>query len=159
MEPTYLNDYDDDLSVDKSDNATDLHLKVPLPWAALSEMADDIHAQAVKSGWWKPTVPTRNVGEVLMLICSEASEALEAYRAGMPMNQMLYEYRNSEVRPTPQDEEGNYGKPVGLPSEMADIIIRVLDACGAWGIDIASAVAEKVEYNKTRPYRHGDKRA
>jgi hypothetical protein len=42
---------------------------------------------------------------------------------------------------------------------MADIIIRVLDACAAWGIDIEQAMALKMEYNINRPYRHGDKRA
>lgn len=52
-----------------------------------------------------------------------------------------------------------YGKikPEGIPSELADIIIRVLDICGHLDIDIANALADKMAYNETRPYRHGGK--
>lgn len=50
-----------------------------------------------------------------------------------------------------------YLKPEGIPSEMADIIIRVLDICAFNGIDIAQAIADKMAFNDTRPYRHGKK--
>lgn len=50
-------------------------------------------------------------------------------------------------------------KPEGIPSELADIIIRVLDICGANRIDIAAAIADKMAYNETREYRHGGKRS
>ena len=50
-------------------------------------------------------------------------------------------------------------KPEGIPSELADIIIRVLDICAYHGIDIAHAISDKMAYNETRPYRHGDKRS
>lgn len=46
-------------------------------------------------------------------------------------------------------------KPVGFPSEIADVLIRVLDACGAWGIDIDQAVKEKLDFNASRPGKHG----
>lgn len=45
-----------------------------------------------------------------------------------------------------------------LPSrevELADALIRILDAAGAYKIDIARAVEEKLNYNRTRPYKHG----
>lgn len=48
-------------------------------------------------------------------------------------------------------------KPEGIPSELADIIIRVLDVCGFHGIDIAAAIADKMAFNETRQYRHGGK--
>jgi NTP pyrophosphatase (non-canonical NTP hydrolase) len=50
-------------------------------------------------------------------------------------------------------------KPEGIPSELADILIRVLDVCGFHQIDIAGAVADKMAYNETRAYRHGGKRS
>lgn len=50
-------------------------------------------------------------------------------------------------------------KPEGIPSELADIIIRVLDICAAEGIDIAAAIADKMAFNETRPYRHGGKKS
>lgn len=51
------------------------------------------------------------------------------------------------------------GKPEGLPSELADIMIRVADTAETLGIDLTAAIAEKMAYNKTRPYRHGNKNA
>lgn len=51
-------------------------------------------------------------------------------------------------------ELGGEVKPIGVPSEMADILIRVLDACASYGIDIERAVREKIAYNKA----HGGKR-
>jgi NTP pyrophosphatase (non-canonical NTP hydrolase) len=43
----------------------------------------------------------------------------------------------------------------GFPVELADVIIRVLDLCGKFGIDLRAAVAMKMAYNESRPYRHG----
>lgn len=43
--------------------------------------------------------------------------------------------------------------------ELADIIIRVLDASVQLGINIEAAVTAKHGYNKTRPFRHGGKLA
>lgn len=52
---------------------------------------------------------------------------------------------------------GFEAKPVGVPSELADIIIRTLDTAAAWGIDIDAAVQTKMAYNRTRPHMHGRK--
>ncbi len=51
------------------------------------------------------------------------------------------------------------GKPEGLPSELADLLIRVADTAQTFGIDLEAAVREKMAYNETRPHRHGNKRA
>jgi hypothetical protein len=48
-------------------------------------------------------------------------------------------------------------KPCGIPSECADIIIRVLHFCGKHDIDIEAAVRDKLHYNETRPFKHGNK--
>lgn len=48
-------------------------------------------------------------------------------------------------------------KPEGIPSELADIIIRVLDICAYHDIDIAASLADKMAFNATRSYRHGGK--
>lgn len=50
-------------------------------------------------------------------------------------------------------------KPEGIPSELADIIIRVLDICAHHGIDIEQAIEDKMAFNAHRPYRHGGKRS
>ncbi|HRR49465.1 MAG TPA: hypothetical protein P5293_05875 [Bacteroidales bacterium] len=92
----------------------------------------EIHQLAKEKGWWDEHRP---VPELLCLLHSEISEALEAYRNDLP--------------PT---EEG------GLFSELADSIIRIFDMCGAYNIDIAKLVEEKHKRNMLRPYRHGNKK-
>ena len=45
-----------------------------------------------------------------------------------------------------------------LPSqavEAADCIIRILDTCGRYRLPIGQAVVQKLEYNASRPYKHG----
>lgn len=52
-------------------------------------------------------------------------------------------------------ELGYRPKPEGVPVELADAIVRILDMCAAWGIDIDEVVAHKMAYNERRPYKHG----
>lgn len=83
-------------------------------------------------------------GDRIALVHSELSEALEAYRGG------------SEPNVSWKDPDD--GKPEGVPSELADVVIRVAHMCALYGINLEEAVKEKLEYNKTRPYMHGGKR-
>lgn len=90
---------------------------------------------------------SRNMGEMIALVHSEASEALEDWRT----------HKNPSDLHTIHHEAT--GKPVGFAIELADILIRVLDMAAAYGIDLVAAVEEKMVYNRTRPERHGGKRA
>ena len=45
----------------------------------------------------------------------------------------------------------------GVEEELADVIIRIMDAASAKGWRIAEALIAKKNYNKTRSYKHGDK--
>ena len=88
--------------------------------------------------------PPRTFGDLIALITSEASEALEAHREGHAPTETWY--------------GGTDGtKPEGVPSELADIIIRTLDMAQIYGIDLAAALQEKMAYNESREYRHGGK--
>jgi hypothetical protein len=123
----------------------------------LNELAVEINKNSVEHGWWAGR-PARSFGDIIALIHSEASEALEEYRAGHGFLEIYWKFPNGEIRSVPEDEERNPGNPEGIPIEFADIIIRVLDACAALGIDIDKAMAVKMAYNQTRPMLHGGKR-
>lgn len=130
----------------------------------LNELAKEIHQNAVEHGWWDEP---RTFEEIVALCHSELSEALEEYRAGMSM---VYKNCMACDGDTPCYGEGcgDYDdgkceidclsqKPEGIAVEMADCIIRILDWAGKEGLDIDAIIREKMEYNKTRPYRHGGK--
>lgn len=112
----------------------------------LNELAKKIHQIAIEHGWWENE---RNFGESLALVHSEVSEVLEDWRHGRSMDTIQWEVGPHSGKP----------KPAGIPIEMADIIIRVLDLCAFYNIDIETAITEKIAYNRERPYRHGNLKA
>ena len=127
-------------------------------YGALNTLRDAAHRNAVDKGFHNDRdeitellgghIPLlTNYGRVavasrLALIHSEVSEALELIR------------KDDNVK---HDTYAKDGKPIGFSSELADIIIRVLDLSGLLGINIGKAVVEKLEYNASREYRHGKK--
>jgi len=60
-----------------------------------------------------------------------------------------------EIHP---DDKVELNKPEGVIHELADVVIRIMDMCGLYGMDLEAAIDRKMEYNKTRPYRHGGKK-
>lgn len=134
----------------------------------VDRMAVDIHGTARNKGWWDPrkhngVYVQRTFPEILALIHSEVSEALESWRDGHDYNELYYSCPHQSVigkdQPCAANPECQDRKPEGIPAELADIIIRTLDAARFYGIDVSDALVKKVEYNNTRPYRHGGKRA
>lgn len=109
----------------------------------LHDLGLSINAWAVKNGFYEEN-KVRAFDGHLALVHSEVSEALEEWRNGHEYNEIYYYVPN---------------KPEGIPIEMADIIIRILDMCIYYGIDIDEAVQVKMNYNATRPYRNGGKRS
>lgn len=98
----------------------------------------------------------------LALIITEASEAIEELRNGRAIDETWYSCRvgGTTYAWTAGDEVpilalGYPAKPEGVPSELADIVIRVLDLSAKAGIDLSSMIQEKLGYNATREYKHG----
>lgn len=121
----------------------------------ITELVHAAHSNAVAKGWWQEE---RSFGEIIALIHSEASEALEDFRNGKKPTEVWYEAKNydGQVSQFTSQQYPDW-KPCGIPSELADIVIRVFDVCGRHGIDLEAAIREKMAYNRTRPERHGGK--
>lgn len=114
----------------------------------LGQLADEIVRINKANGW----DDHRDFGVEVALIHSEVSEAFEEYRAGRGINERYYQTVVLDDGSTHQT-----GKPEGIPSELADVLIRVLDVAHRNGVDLDEVVAEKLAYNATRGFRHGGK--
>lgn len=106
----------------------------------ISELIKQAHQTAREKGWWDKEPA---FGELIALCHSELSEALEDFRNGNPLDETWYGPLSDSPR--------------GIPIELADVVIRIADMCGHYDIDLEAAIRIKMEYNKSRPYRHGNK--
>jgi NTP pyrophosphatase (non-canonical NTP hydrolase) len=98
----------------------------------LNELSKKAYIQAHKNGFYDHAILDPDVSTILLkllLINGEVAEAVE----------VLHKSQGSER----------------LHEELADIMIRLLDLMGYVQMDVESVVEKKMEYNSTRPYRHG----
>jgi NTP pyrophosphatase (non-canonical NTP hydrolase) len=92
------------------------------------------HGIALSRGWYRDPATgeakDRNFGEVIALMHSELSEALEAHRKGLM--------------------DDHLPGRLGVETELADLLIRVFDTVGRYGLDISGAFMDKCQYNAVR---------
>lgn len=102
--------------------------------AGLEALSLHIHEQNVAMGWWTDLETgrplPRNVGELLMLCVSELAEAMEGHRKSLPDTHLPHRSM--------------------IEVELADTVIRICDMAAGLNLDLAGAVAEKLEYNRNR---------
>lgn len=103
-------------------------------------MMAEIHGR--NATWWHDAHGRplqRNKGELLMLIVSEISEAMEGERKSL-MDDHLPHRKMAEV-------------------ELADAVIRIVDYAAGFGYDLGGAIAEKLAYNAQRADHKPEARA
>jgi hypothetical protein len=92
-------------------------------------------------------------GNKLLLIVSEVIEAHDEIRNGRAADETYY-----PTLPPVGEEVGHaLHKPEGVPSEIADAVIRCFDFAYTEGFDLAGIIAEKLVYNASRERLHGKK--
>ena len=98
---------------------------------SITQLSNYCHGIAKETGWWNDVNTgepiERNKGELICLMHSELSEAMEGVRMGT-MDHHLPDRKAEEV-------------------ELADALIRILDYAGAYNLDIGGALVEKLVYN------------
>ena len=102
-------------------------------WDGLS---DEVNKCAVEKGWYEKD---RSIAEAIALMHSELSEALEAARHDDPPSEKIPTYSQVE-------------------EELADAVIRIMDTAYHEDLDVGGALLAKIEYNWTRPHKHGGKK-
>lgn len=121
----------------------------------LADMQAEVTEVNAANGWYESD---RTFGDDVALLHSEVSEALEAYRdhgyadaTGSTCSPQTHAAASvGEVR-------DHVCKPEGVGSELADVLVRLLDTCERRGVDLEAEYARKVTYNRTRGHRHGGK--
>lgn len=100
----------------------------------LNECIRMVSDTSKNAGWYNDPITgepkVRNFGEVIALMHSELSEALEADRKDLKDDKLPHRS--------------------GVEVELADCIIRIFDTAGAQGLDLATAILEKDGYNRSR---------
>ena len=81
----------------------------------------------------------------LMLMVTEIAEAAEELRDALCLADL------TTVRLTDR------GKPEGFLSELADVVIRIMDTTENMGANLGDMIRLKNEYNASRPFMHGRK--
>ena len=143
----------------------------------LTQLRDEIHENAKNKGFWDSP---RETGTLLMLCVSELAEAMEADRHEKYCDLMRYyekrqdafifkHKQETDVKFYPHSPElvltddeiekqtfEHHVKDT-FEDELADAVIRILDLCGAKGIDIEKHIELKMKYNETRERMHGKK--
>lgn len=117
----------------------------------INELGKQIHENNIAKGFYGDE---KNIGEMLALIHSEVSEALEADRNE---KQCGFDIKVVNAWNSDDDFKESFKENVKdtFEDELADIMIRVMDLATFKCIDLEQHVKAKMRYNSLRGYKNG----
>lgn len=134
------------------------NLKCEKQKTMINKLSKEIHKNNKAKGFYESE---KNIGEMLALIHSEVSEALEADREGRyaSWSNFYGELRAQEAGGHKDAWRTSFDIHIKdtFEDELADIMIRVMDLAAFKRIDLESHIEAKVNRNKLREYKHGKK--
>jgi len=119
----------------------------------LNELSKKVHENAKSKGFFDGE---KNIGEMLCLIHSEVTEALEADRKNLYTKTNIFAV-NGWISDTDFTVSFRQNVKDTFEDELSDVIIRVLDLCAFKGINIEEHIKAKMRYNSMREHKHGKK--
>lgn len=110
----------------------------------------EVRDWTIRKGWRGGAAPQRSFGDDMSLLHSEVSEAIEAYRLYKLKRWSVYDDGWSLVGASAQFlKDGSFDyhneKPEGVASELADVLIRLLDNYAEWGFEVGDSDVEYVD--------------
>lgn len=120
----------------------------------INKTAKAVHENAKSNSFFDEP---KNIGEMLCLIHSEVSEALECDRKDQYCKIDINTSKIMELKDA--DFKNDYIDFVkeSFEAELADIMIMVMDLAASKGVDLEAHIAAKMRYNSLRPHKHGKK--
>lgn len=112
---------------------------------AAATLQSACHGAAKAAGWWNDADPNTSkanplhFSNKLCLIHSEISEAMEGDRKNLKDDKIP----SRDMREV----------------ELADAVIRIFDLAGGYNMDLAGAIAEKLQFNASRADHKPENRA
>ena len=107
----------------------------------IKDLCRTAHQDSARNGWYSDG--DRNLGEMICLMHSELSEAMEALRK--------------------PNEDGSLKESTKIPGfselveELADCMIRIADFAEYQSLPLEDAISAKMAMNRTRGFKHGGK--
>ena len=124
----------------------------------INEQCKQQHERMLEKGF-----DSKDFARDLMLIVSELSEALEADRRGKDANKLPAHPEKLLLDNIGRIEDEKWKQYFELyikdtiQDDIADALLRIMDLCGRYKIDIDTHVAIKSYYNSLREHKHGKK--